>query len=80
LLKNPASVISNGVCEVRNLSFLGILIEEGFLASLRMTAKRFFQQAAGEEKKATGWASRAGAPIGCPEEEQSSAVPTIWAK
>jgi len=29
---------------VRNLSFLGILIEEGFLASLGMTAKRIFQQ------------------------------------
>jgi len=54
LLKNPVSVIPNGVCEVRNLSFLGILIEEGFLASLGMTAKRFFQQAAREEMKATG--------------------------
>jgi len=44
LLKNLEFVIPNGVCEVRNLSFLGILIEEGFLASLGMTAKRIFQQ------------------------------------
>ncbi len=29
---------------MRNLSFPGILIEEGFLASLGMTAKRIFQQ------------------------------------
>jgi hypothetical protein len=57
LLKNPEFVIPNGVCEVRNLSFLGILIEEGFiaqktcdaksyLASLGMTAIRIFQQPA----------------------------------
>src|SRR5208283_2874406 len=31
----------NGVCEVRNLSFPGILIEEGFPASLGMTANAF---------------------------------------
>jgi len=54
LLKNLESVIPNGVREVRNLSFFGILIEEGFiaqktrdgksyLASLGMTAKRIFQ-------------------------------------
>ncbi len=46
LLKNRGFVIPNGVCEVRNLSFLGILIEEGFLASLGMTAQRIFQQPA----------------------------------
>jgi hypothetical protein len=57
LLKNIEFVIPNGVCGVRNLSFLGILIEEGFiaqkkcdaksyLASLGMTAKRIFQQPA----------------------------------
>jgi len=44
LLKNLEFVIPNGVCEVRNLSFLGILSKEGFLASLGMTAKRIFQQ------------------------------------
>jgi hypothetical protein len=54
-LRNPEFVIPNGVCEVRygfashvfwalNLSFLGILIEEGFLASLGMTGKRIFRQ------------------------------------
>jgi hypothetical protein len=47
LLKNLEFVIPNGVCEVRNLSFLGILTEEGFLASLGMTAKRIFQQPLG---------------------------------
>ncbi len=46
LLKNLEFVIPNGVCEVRNLSFLGILIEEGFLATLGMTGKRVFQQPA----------------------------------
>jgi hypothetical protein len=59
LLKNPEFVIPNPpeAGEVRdgftshaframNLSFLGILIEEGFLASLGMTAIRIFQQAA----------------------------------
>src|SRR5208283_2530377 len=46
LRKNLEFVIPNGVCEVRNLSFLDILIEEGFLASLGMTAKRIFQQPA----------------------------------
>ena len=57
LLKNLASVIPNGVCEVKygfashafcamNLSFLSILIEEGFIASLGMTATRIFQQPA----------------------------------
>jgi len=57
LLKNPEFVIPNGVCEVRygfashafcatNLSFLGILIEVGFLASLGMMAKRICQQPA----------------------------------
>ncbi len=57
LLKNLEFVIPNGVCEVRNLSFLDILIEEGFLAqktcngelylaSLGMTAERVFQQPA----------------------------------
>jgi hypothetical protein len=46
LLKNPEFVIPNEVCEVRNLSFLGILIEEGFLASLGMTAIRISQQPA----------------------------------
>src|SRR5271157_639179 len=46
LLKNPEFVIPNGVCEVRNLSFLSVLIEEGFLASLGMTAMRIFQQPA----------------------------------
>jgi hypothetical protein len=52
LLKNLEFVIPNGVCEVRNLSFLGILVEEGFLASLGMTAKRIFQQLAkGLEKR-----------------------------
>jgi hypothetical protein len=56
LLKNLEFVIPNGVREVRygfpshvfcamNLSSLGILIEEGFLASLGVTAKRIFQQA-----------------------------------
>jgi hypothetical protein len=49
LLKNLEFVIPNGVCEVRNLSFLDILIEEGFLASLGMTAKRIFQQPAKEK-------------------------------
>jgi len=44
LLKNVQLVIPSGVREVRNLSFLGILIEEGFLASLGMTAKHIFQQ------------------------------------
>jgi hypothetical protein len=57
LLKNPEFVIPNPpeAGEVRygfashvfcamSLSFLGILIEEGFLASLGMTAKRIFQQ------------------------------------
>jgi len=55
LLKNLEFVIPNGVCEarfvrpvrfagVRNLSFLGTLIEEGFLAALEMTVKRIFQQ------------------------------------
>jgi len=48
LLKNVESVIPNGVREVRNLSFLGISVEEGFLASLGMTAKRIFQQPAKE--------------------------------
>jgi hypothetical protein len=58
---NPAFVIPNGVYEVRNLSFLGILIEEGFiaqktydgkpyLASLGMTAKRIFQQPVQEQR------------------------------
>ncbi len=42
ILKNPEFVIPNGVCGVRNLSFLGILIEEGFLASLGMTGECFF--------------------------------------
>ena len=62
LLKNLEFVIPNGVCEVRNLSFLGILIEEGFiaqktcdgksyLATLGMTGKRVFQQPA---KKSRG--------------------------
>ncbi len=46
LLKNPGFVIPNEVCEVRNLSFVGILLEEGFLAALGMTAKRIFQQSA----------------------------------
>jgi hypothetical protein len=46
LLKNPEFVIPNGVCGVRNLSFLGILIKEGFLASLGTTATRIFQQPA----------------------------------
>jgi hypothetical protein len=49
LLKNPEFVIPNGVCEVRNLSFLSILIEEGFLASLGMTAIRILQQPARED-------------------------------
>jgi hypothetical protein len=44
LLKNFDFVIPNEVCEVRNLSFLGSLIEEGFLASLGMTAKGILQQ------------------------------------
>jgi hypothetical protein len=35
-------VIPNGVREVRNLSFLSAVIEEGFLASLGMTGS-FFQ-------------------------------------
>jgi len=48
LLKNPEFVIPNGVCEVRNLSFLSVLTEEGFLASLGMTAMRIFQQPARE--------------------------------
>jgi len=43
LLKNLEFVIPIGVCGVRNLSFLGILKEEGFLASLGMTAKRNFE-------------------------------------
>jgi hypothetical protein len=43
-MKNLEFVIPNGVCEVRNLSFLGILIEEGFLASLGMTVKHILQQ------------------------------------
>jgi hypothetical protein len=58
LLKNSEFVIPNGLCEVRNLSFLVILTEEGFiaqktcdgksyLASLGMTAKRIFQQPLG---------------------------------
>jgi hypothetical protein len=34
--KNILNVIPNGVCEVRNLSFL-LLMEEGFLAALGMT-------------------------------------------
>jgi hypothetical protein len=46
LLKNPEFVIPNGICGVRNLSFLGILIEEGFLASLGMTVRHVFQQPA----------------------------------
>jgi len=41
LLKNLEFVIPNGVCEVRNLSFLGIVIEEGFLASLGMRRNAF---------------------------------------
>ncbi len=40
--RKPVPVIPNGVREVRNPSFVGILIEEGFLASLGMTAKRIF--------------------------------------
>src|SRR5208282_2272755 len=70
LLKNPEFVIPNEVCEVRNLSFLGILIEEGFiaqktcdaksyLASFGMTGKRIFQQPArnpaGRVAQCSGW-------------------------
>ena len=55
LRKDPEFVIPKGVCDVRNLSFSGILIEEGFIAqkacdakpylvSLGMTAKSVFQQ------------------------------------
>jgi hypothetical protein len=35
-------VIPKGVCEVRNLSFLDILTEEGFLAALGIRNSRFF--------------------------------------
>jgi len=60
LLKNPEFVIPNEVREVRNLSFLGILIEEGFivqktcdaksyLASLGMAAIGILQQSAKPE-------------------------------
>jgi hypothetical protein len=52
LLKNPEFVIPNEVCEarilrpvrfvgVRNLSFLGILIEEGFIAQKTCDAKSY---------------------------------------
>ena len=44
LAKKTEFVIPNEVCEVRNLSFLGILIKEGFLASLGMTAIRILQR------------------------------------
>ena len=44
LLRNSEFVIPNEVREVGILSFLGILIEEGILASLGMTAKSVFQQ------------------------------------
>ncbi len=49
LLQGLEFVIPNGVCEVRNLSFLGILIEEEFLVSLGMAAKPIFQQPALEQ-------------------------------
>jgi hypothetical protein len=44
LLENLEFVIPSGVCEVRNLSFLSILIEEGFLATLGMTGNRVLQR------------------------------------
>src|SRR5208337_4059270 len=40
-LKNPEFVIPNEVCEVRNLSFLGILIKEGFIAQKTCDAKSY---------------------------------------
>jgi hypothetical protein len=41
LLKNLEFVIPNGVCGVRNLSFLAILIEEGFIAQKTCDAKSY---------------------------------------
>jgi hypothetical protein len=41
LLKNPEFVIPNEVCEVRNLSFLGILIKEGFIAQKTCDGKPY---------------------------------------
>jgi len=47
-LKDPEFVIPNGVGGVRILSFLGILIEEGFLASLGITGDAFLSNLPGD--------------------------------
>jgi len=41
LAEIPEFVIPNGVCEVKNLSFLGLLIEEGFIAQKTCDGKSY---------------------------------------
>jgi hypothetical protein len=43
LLKNTEFVIPNGVCEVRNLSFLGLLSEEKIPRFARKDGHSFFR-------------------------------------